>query len=224
MTGTVIPVSFQGQPCLELRLPDGAMARIALHGAQVLAWNGSDAVERLFLSPKAVFDGKAAIRGGIPVCFPQFNQRVIEQRALLKHGFARALPWRTGPAQTGPDQVSQTMLLGHEDLPASLQQAWPFPFEARLEVQLESRRLTVNFSLRNPGTRFLYPLHWRSTLTCSVDDIADDPARGLAGACAFWDAVTHLATPATSSNPATSRADISPVKRIACTTRRRLNS
>lgn len=30
-------------------------------------------VENLYLSETAVFDGKAAIRGGIPVVFPQFG-------------------------------------------------------------------------------------------------------------------------------------------------------
>ena len=29
--------------------------------------------ERLFLSERAVFGGKAAIRGGVPICFPQFS-------------------------------------------------------------------------------------------------------------------------------------------------------
>lgn len=63
---------------------------VALHGAQVLSWRPDDGRERLFVSTRAVFDGKAAIRGGMPVIFPQFGER----GALQKHGFARNQRWQ----------------------------------------------------------------------------------------------------------------------------------
>ncbi|MFX6031775.1 hypothetical protein ABTE99_19565, partial [Acinetobacter baumannii] len=81
------------------QLPSGDVAIVALQGAQVLSWVMADGVERLYLSPRSVFDGHTAIRGGVPVCFPQFNQR----GPLAKHGFARNLPWRVvdeGPADS----------------------------------------------------------------------------------------------------------------------------
>lgn len=193
MTGSSSSVPFHGLPCLELRLPDGAVARIALRGAQVLSWQGNDGVERLYLSPKAVFDGKAAIRGGIPVCFPQFNQRVLENRALPKHGFARTLPWRVGPSRCDARQATQSLLLTQDDLPEALQQAWPFRFEACLVVQLEARRLTVTFSVTNRDPQ---PLPFALALHSyfRVDDISATSLEGLQG-CMYWDAVTHLATP-----------------------------
>ncbi|HNQ09783.1 MAG TPA: D-hexose-6-phosphate mutarotase, partial [Giesbergeria sp.] len=88
--------TYCGQPCIRLAIGDGDSALVALHGAQVLSWI-SGGRERLYLSPKAVFDGQAAIRGGIPLCFPQFNQR----GPLPKHGFARNLAWRADGAQAG---------------------------------------------------------------------------------------------------------------------------
>jgi glucose-6-phosphate 1-epimerase len=41
--------------------------------------------EQLFVSKKSVFDGKKAIRGGIPFVFPIFGASNV----LPQHGFAR---------------------------------------------------------------------------------------------------------------------------------------
>jgi hypothetical protein len=60
----------------------------------VLSWVTPDGRERLFLSDKAVFDGSVAIRGGIPVCWPQF----AGLGELPKHGFVRTLPGRSAPS------------------------------------------------------------------------------------------------------------------------------
>ena len=38
---------FQGQPCVELTLPSGDRARVALFGAQVLSWVTADGTERI---------------------------------------------------------------------------------------------------------------------------------------------------------------------------------
>jgi len=59
----------QEEPCIRLKGSDGDSALVALHGAQVLSWVAGER-ERLYLSPRAVFDGQSAIRGGIALCFP----------------------------------------------------------------------------------------------------------------------------------------------------------
>lgn len=48
-----------------------ASAELYLHGATLTSWKvgGEDLI---FVSPKAVFAPPKAIRGGVPVCFPQF--------------------------------------------------------------------------------------------------------------------------------------------------------
>ena len=83
-------------PICHLHTPQGDTAAISLHGAQVLSWRTADnkaQQERLYLSPRvnwqAVAQGRSAIRGGIPICWPQFNRR----GPLPKHGLARLLPW-----------------------------------------------------------------------------------------------------------------------------------
>jgi len=101
---------FYGQPCYRLTLPNGDSVLVAQHGAHVVSWV-SGGRERLFLSPKTVWDGRAAIRGGIPVCFPQFNQR----GDLPKHGFVRNRPWillaaEAGDAPTEPLQKSKPVI------------------------------------------------------------------------------------------------------------------
>lgn len=82
------PTTFRDTPCIHLHA-EGASALVALHGAHVLSWIPADGREHLFLSDRAIVDGQAAIRGGIPLIFPQFGER----GSLRKHGFARTAPW-----------------------------------------------------------------------------------------------------------------------------------
>ncbi|WP_264293989.1 aldose epimerase family protein [Diaphorobacter aerolatus] len=132
------------QPVVRLSLANGDTVVIALHGAQVLSWSTSSAGEHLFLSPRAVRDGKAAIRGGVPICFPQFNQR----GPLAKHGFARNLPWRLeSTAQTAGD--AEAIFLLQDD--ARTRDWWPHGFEARLIVQLAPGSLCMTLDLFNSG-------------------------------------------------------------------------
>jgi glucose-6-phosphate 1-epimerase len=180
---------FQGLPCIRLRLPQGDAATVALHGAQVLSWVAGGR-ERLYLSPKAVFDGQSAIRGGVPVCFPQFNQR----GPLPKHGFARNLSWTEVPA-TGlaagastplPEDSAQVSLgLCADDATRTL---WPQAFEATLTVKLRPGSLQVTLAVHNTDARslrFTGALH----TYLAVDDISAARLGGLQGQ-PCWDALT----------------------------------
>ena len=171
------PDTFHGQPCLRLQLPCGDSALIALHGAQVLSWVAGGR-ERLYLSPQAVFDGQAAIRGGIPLCFPQFNQR----GPLAKHGFARHLPWQA-VAGVPPGQA----LLRLTDN-AQTRSWWPHGFEAELALTLSPGVLQVALTVHNTGGQ---PLEFTTALHTylRVDGIAQVQVNGMDG-CARWDAVT----------------------------------
>ena len=69
---------------------DGARFEAYLHGAHVTSWRAAgESDERLFVSNEARFEDGAAIRGGIPVCFPQF----ADQGPLPMHGLVRTVPW-----------------------------------------------------------------------------------------------------------------------------------
>ena len=71
--------------------PPTARSRdVYLHGAHVTSWKPArDHDERLFLSERSEFRAGAAIRGGIPVIFPQF----AAEGPLPRHGFARTSEW-----------------------------------------------------------------------------------------------------------------------------------
>lgn len=169
-----------GLPAIELRLPCGDRVVVAQHGAHVLSWVAAGR-ERLYLSPRSVMDGQAAIRGGIPVCFPQFNQR----GSLPKHGFARNLPWTPSPAHLGAEAAHLVMRLNDS---AATRPWWLQAFDARLMVELKPGALQVELAVRNTDTR---PLEFTGALHTylAVSDVAQARLRGLGGR-AEWDAVT----------------------------------
>lgn len=134
------PARFADTPCIRLER-DGATAIVALHGGQVLSWTTADGIERLFLGERAgagVAPG-GAIRGGIPVIFPQFGERGV----LRRHGFARHLPW----AFAGSDGEAAVFVL--EDGPGTAE--WPHAFACRVAVSPAAQRLVVALEVENRG-------------------------------------------------------------------------
>lgn len=67
---------------------DAAVAVVSRFGAQVLTYRPADGPDALFTSSLARFDTGAAIRGGIPVCWPWFGPAADPQ-----HGWARLHTW-----------------------------------------------------------------------------------------------------------------------------------
>ncbi|MEK9952447.1 MAG: D-hexose-6-phosphate mutarotase [Curvibacter sp.] len=171
---------FHGLPSHVLRLHQGDQLRVLEHGAHIVSWVAGGR-ERFFLSPRARFDGRSAIRGGVPVCFPQFNQR----GPLPKHGFARTLPWGVeGPAECTAERASLTLCLRDG---APTRAHWPQAFEARLRLDLAPGSLQITLSVRNTDSR---PLDFSGALHSylAVDDIAEARLEGLQGQTE-WDAV-----------------------------------
>jgi glucose-6-phosphate 1-epimerase len=126
-------------------LPNGDSVFVAQQGAHVLSWQ-AQGKERLFLSPVSVCDGVTAIRGGVPVCFPQFNQR----GNLPKHGFARNMPWRLVQERSqGPQKVFE---LSSNDATLAL---WPHAFKTFLTVNLAPSSLQMTLTVENHGQQSL---------------------------------------------------------------------
>ena len=129
-----------------LRSADGASAEVHLHGAHVTSWRPAPiGDERLFLSARSAFHGSAAIRGGIPVIFPQF----AAEGPLPKHGFARTSEWALAEESKEPDGSARASFTLS---PSPRTQAiWPASFLATLTVRVHGSTLRVELDVRNTG-------------------------------------------------------------------------
>jgi glucose-6-phosphate 1-epimerase len=134
-------------PAVHLTAADGAQATVSLFGAHLLSWKTADGKERLFVSTQTPLDGSKAIRGGVPVIFPQFNVR----GPGLRHGFARVSNWRlTGQGGDGGSSYLE-FSLAPSDLAAEHAQAWPHDFALTLRFTLHGDALEMDYTVRNPG-------------------------------------------------------------------------
>lgn len=132
-------------PCIELTHGD-AFALVSLRGGQVLSWRTGGA-ERLFTAAGPASPG-AAVRGGIPVIFPQF----AEHGPGPRHGIARTALWTPFPVDADGDAAVAGLRL--EAGPETLA-AWPHEFTLELRVGLDARSLVLELRVHNPG-----PVPW----------------------------------------------------------------
>ena len=160
-------------PKLTLDAPDAARAEIYLHGAHVTSWVPAGGEERLFLSRKAEYRPAAAIRGGVPVCFPQFSGL----GSLPAHGFARVSSWEFAAAAVAGTGASVTLRLRDTEATRSL---WPHAFLAELTAAIGGSQLAITLAVTNTGAApftFTAALH----TYLAVADIAAATVEGLAG-------------------------------------------
>jgi glucose-6-phosphate 1-epimerase len=120
--------------CVTLTALDGSSAVVALHGGHLISWKPDGVTEKLFVSSKATATG--AIRGGIPVCFPQF----AGLGSLPKHGYARTSTWRHRDAGRFVLDSAPGSWVGFDAACSLL-----------LEVTLGPRSMTVSLSIDNVG-------------------------------------------------------------------------
>lgn len=129
---------------VRLTAPDGAAVTLTLQGGHVLSWKPAGAGEQLYLSPRSEFVPGKAIRGGVPVCFPQFAGR----GPLPKHGFARTLPWELVSQDQGKDDALAVLRLTDSEATRAL---WPHAFELELSVRVSGRSLDIELACENTG-------------------------------------------------------------------------
>lgn len=129
-----------------LESADGACADIYLHGAHVTSWRPApDGEERLFLSARSEFHESAAIRGGIPVIFPQF----ATEGPLPRHGFARTSLWSLHSVEQD-DEGDAVAMFTLGDSPAT-RAIWAAEFALTLAVRVGGARLHVMLGVENTG-------------------------------------------------------------------------
>jgi glucose-6-phosphate 1-epimerase len=120
----------------------GAQAEVLEHGAHITSWHTPDGVERLYLSARSRIEEGHAIRGGIPVIFPQF----ATEGPLPKHGFARTRQWRLVQTEHAPHTAHLQL-----DADAATRALWPYAFRADLHLNLEGWALSVTLQITNTG-------------------------------------------------------------------------
>ncbi|HML20544.1 MAG TPA: D-hexose-6-phosphate mutarotase [Aggregatilinea sp.] len=156
-----------------LRAPDRSSAEVTLHGANVTSWRTPDGRERLYLSERSGFNPTAAIRGGVPVVFPQF----AAMGPLAHHGFARTSLWQLLDTQNTPEEAVAHFRLTDSGETRAL---WPYAFQLDLTVTVGGPRLAVVLDVTNTGTE---PFTFTTALHTyfRVSEIGNVSVEGLEG-------------------------------------------
>jgi glucose-6-phosphate 1-epimerase len=197
-------------PALHLRAPGGAEVTITLYGAHLVSWKsvsgtGAAPQERMFMSSQSALDGSRAIRGGVPVIFPQFAER----GSGMRHGFARVSTWRVLDSGEQDGAAFAVLGLNQGDLAPELTSAWPHAFELTLRVSVRDAELAMTLEVRNTGDRpfpFAAALHTYHLVedveavridgvdaeTLAITDKLDQVFERIAGPIAFDNGADNL--------------------------------
>ena len=158
-----------------LRADDGAVAEVHRHGAHVTSWRPmGEAGDRLYLSARSEFGGTAAIRGGVPVIFPQF----AAEGPLPRHGFARTSLWSLGCIGREADGTAEAEFVLRDS--AETRSVWDAAFKAVVAVTVVARQLAITLRVENVGEKafsFTAALH----TYLRVHDVGDAEIHGLRG-------------------------------------------
>jgi len=172
-----------GQAAVRLQCPDGAHATVLLHGGHVVSWCPAGGDEQLYLSPKAVAGPGQAVRGGVPVIFPQFEQRGPDT-SLPRHGLARTRTWAIDSSSQSPDHAQVTLVL--KDSPET-RALWPHGFALELTVSVSGQRLDLELHAHNTGDT-AWPFAAALHTYLSVSDLSLVRLQGLEG-CMYLDSL-----------------------------------
>ena len=134
-----------GFPVLEVKT-SVSEATIALHGAQVLTWTLIGHPPVLYVSPKAKMTEGIPLRGGIPICWPWFNEHP-EDSTLPKHGFARNRFWELVSGEAFGKEATLVFKLCSDE---ETKQMFPYDFELTATIRV-SDKLRVKLNMKNTG-------------------------------------------------------------------------
>ena len=176
MSTSPLTPGVNGLPKVILSSSDGARAEIYLHGAHVTSWRPAGGEEQLYLSAASEFRDGAAIRGGVPVVFPQFSS----WGPLPKHGFARNRAWELISVENGTARF-------HLRDSEATRAIWPHAFLAEYAVTVREQQLIMELTIINHSEQ---PFNFTAALHTylRVDDIAATRVENLGG-LKYFDAV-----------------------------------
>ena len=166
--------TFGQLPAVTIRATDGAQATVTLYGGHLVSWKTSDGQERLFCSRASSLDGSRAIRGGVPVIFPQFGARGTGMR----HGFARVATWQLESTGDAEGAAWAQFSLTQADLPEAIGATWPYAFTLRLRVAVQGQSLELSLSVHNTGEQ-AFPFSAALHSYFSIDQLSEARVGGL---------------------------------------------
>lgn len=104
-------MSQTNDPILIQHSSSGASATVYPFGATLASYTNAQGHETLFVSTLAKTDGSKALRGGIPLVFPQFGQ---PNKDMPQHGFLRNNYWSIVQPVVDDETEGATVTLGLE--------------------------------------------------------------------------------------------------------------
>ena len=142
-------LKHSGHDCLQLRNAHGTVI-VSLYGGQVLSWTPVGHQDVFWLSSQAK-PAPAAIRGGVPVCWPWFGKQGMPQGAM-QHGPVRNVIWKVSACQAGENgAVLLSLEPDRTTAGGDAVDAYAEHLEVRLDIELgSSLRMALSTCNRGP--------------------------------------------------------------------------
>jgi D-hexose-6-phosphate mutarotase len=124
---------------------DFATATISLHGGHITSFVPNGKKDILWMSEKSDFAPGAAIRGGVPVCWPWFGDK---GEGLPKHGFVRNEMWYLrSHAELADGRTVVTLEITDKDVKFAKPE---FPFTLQITFYI-GKHLEISLTAVNEG-------------------------------------------------------------------------
>lgn len=160
-----------------LKHASGAQATIYHQGAHLSSWIPSKALgEQIFVAEESFYQLGKAIRGGVPICFPQF----ATFGPGLRHGFARIADWQL--VEANKIEGKAVFALNSSDKSLAL---WPHAFELVFAVTINSSELEMALSVKNTS-RSAFEFSGALHTYLQVSKYTEVALEGLSGV-QYWD-------------------------------------
>jgi len=166
-----------GQTIIRLKHPTGSICEVFLFGATVTKFVTASGRDVIWCSSKAKLDGTKAIRGGIPLVFPQFGAPIKE---MPQHGFARNSIWTLEGEPAVLEGTEDVRCVFGLDNKVATHEAWPHPYRLEFSVTLGAEALTTTLTVHNVGEEPFKFMDLQHTYL-NIGDISSTSVNGLQG-------------------------------------------
>ena len=164
----------EGLTKVNLNHKSGSTLEVYLKGAHVTSFKTSKNEELLFISSKTLY-AKKAIRGGIPVIFPQFGPN----GPLIQHGFGRNVNWQVKETQVKENEISLILNLHQNEETLSI---WNNHFNVDYKLILNnSDSFQMDFQVTNINQEKNFSFTTALHTYFNVSDIKKTEIKGLKG-------------------------------------------